>query len=209
MAFTRKMLKDFGIEAEAIDKIIEEHRGTVDSLKDELDNLRNEIESAKDIKKELDKLKEETQKKDSYKDKYEDLKKEYEKYKTDIDGEKVTAKKSEAYKKALKDAGISDKRIDSVMRLAKADGYIDKLEFDGENVKDLDKIKETIKNTYGDYIETSTTVGANTATPPSNSGSGSKMTRAEIYAKDDKGRYKLSTEERQKAIAENISEFTN
>lgn len=201
------MLKDLGIEGEVIDKIIEEHRGTVDSLKDELDNLRAEIDSAKDIKKELDKLKEESQKKDSYKEKYDDLKKEFDKFKADTEGEKVTARKSDAYKKALKEAGISEKRIESVMRLAKADGFIDKLEFDGENVKELDKIKDTIKNTYGDYIEHSTVVGADTANPPSNSGSGSKMTKAEIYAKDDKGRYKLSTEERQKAIADNIGEF--
>lgn len=207
MAFTRKMLKDLGIEGEVIDKIIEEHRGTVDSLKDELDNLRAEIDSAKDIKKELDKLKEESQKKDSYKEKYDDLKKEFDKFKADTEGEKVTARKSDAYKKALKEAGISEKRIESVMRLAKADGFIDKLEFDGENVKELDKIKDTIKNTYGDYIEHSTVVGADTANPPSNSGNGSKMTKAEIYAKDDKGRYKLSTEERQKAIADNIGEF--
>lgn len=201
------MLKDLGIEGEVIDKIIEEHRGTVDGLKDELDNLRAEIDSAKDIKKELDKLKEESQKKDSYKEKYDDLKKEFDKFKADTEGEKVTARKSDAYKKALKEAGISEKRIESVMRLAKADGFIDKLEFDGENVKELDKIKDTIKNTYGDYIEHSTVVGADTPNPPSNSGSGSKMTKAEIYAKDDKGRYKLSTEERQKAIADNIGEF--
>lgn len=209
MAFSRKFLKDLGIEGEAIDKIIEEHRGTVDGLKDELDNLRAEIEAGKEVKKELDKLKEEAQKDSAYKTKYEDLKKEYEKYKTDIDGEKISAKKSEAYKKALKEAGISDKRIDSVMRLAKADGMIDAVEFDGENVKDADKITEGIKKSYGDYIETTATVGASTANPPSNTAGGSKMTRAEIYAKDDKGRYKLSTEERQKAISENISEFTN
>lgn len=207
MSFTRKFLKDLGIEAESIDKIIEEHRGTVDGLKDELDNLKTEVESAKEIKKELDKLKEESQKKDSYKDKYEELRKEYDKYKADIDGEKASAKKSEAYKKALKEAGISEKRLESVLRLAKADGFIDQLEFDGENVKELDKVKETIKNTYGDYIETSTTVGANTANPPAKSNSGVKMTKAEIYAKDEKGRYKLTTEERQKAIAENIGEF--
>ena len=29
------------------------------------------------------------------------------------------------------------------------------------------------------------------------------MTRAEIYKKDDKGRYVMSTSERQKALAEN------
>lgn len=209
MAFTRKFLKDLGIEPESIDKIIEEHRGTVDSLKDDNDNLKAEIENLKQLEKELNTLKEETQKDTTYKTKYEDLKKDFEKFKTDIDSEKISAKKSEAYKKALKDAGISEKRIDSVMRLAKADGLIDAIEFDGDNVKDSDKIAENIKKSYGDYIETISTIGVSTANPPSNTASGSKMSRADIYAKDDKGRYKLSTEERYKAIAENIGEFTS
>lgn len=206
--FTRKFLKDLGIDAEIIDQIIDAHRGTVDSLKDENDNLKAELSSAKEIKKELDALKEETQKKDSYKDKYDTLKKEFDQFKADTDGEKTAAKKSDAYRKALKTAGIAENRIESVLRLAKADGLIDKVEFDGENVVDFDKITDNIKNTYGEYITTSTVVGANTPNPPANNGGG-KMTRAEIYAKDEHGRYKLSAEERHKAITENIGEFTN
>lgn len=206
--FTRKFLKDLGIDAEIIDQIIDAHRGTVDSLKDENDNLKAELSSAKEIKKELDALKEETQKKDSYKDKYDTLKKEFDQFKADTDGEKTAAKKSDAYRKALKTAGIAENRIESVLRLAKADGLIDKVEFDGENVVDFDKITDNIKNTYGEYITTSTVVGAKTPNPPANNGGG-KMTRAEIYAKDERGRYKLSAEERQKAITENIGEFTN
>lgn len=206
--FTRKFLKDLGIDAEIIDQIIDAHRGTVDSLKDENDSLKAELSSAKEIKKELDALKEETQKKDSYKDKYDTLKKEFDQFKADTDGEKTAAKKSDAYRKALKTAGIAENRIESVLRLAKADGLIDKVEFDGENVVDFDKITDNIKNTYGEYITTSTVVGAKTPNPPANNGGG-KMTRAEIYAKDERGRYKLSAEERQKAITENIGEFTN
>jgi hypothetical protein len=51
-------------------------------------------------------------------------------------------------------------------------------------------------------VTTTTTTGAKTSTPPANSGS-AKLTKEDIYKKDDKGRYIMSTSERQKALAEN------
>jgi hypothetical protein len=59
-----------------------------------------------------------------------------------------------------------------------------------------------VKTEWADFVETTSTQGADTATPPTNNG-GTKMTKADIYKKDDKGRYVLSTEERQKALVEN------
>ena len=165
--FTRKFLKDLGIDAEIIDQIINAHRGTVDSLKDEIDSLKSDADANSEIKKELDKLKAEVAKGDTYKTKYDDLKKEYDQYKTDVSNEKISAKKSDAYRKALKDAGISDKRIDSVLRLAKADGLIDGIEFDADDkVKDADKIAEAIKSNYSEYIESVKEVGAKVPNPP-------------------------------------------
>lgn len=166
MAFTRKFLKDLGVEPEIIDQIVTEHRGTVDSLKDELDGLKTELETTKGLKKELEELKGKTQEGDEYKTKYDDLKREYDQYKSDVAGEKVTAQKTDAYRKALKEAGISEKRIESVLRLAKADGLVDALELDGEGVKDADKVTEAIKSNYAEYIESVKEVGANVPNPP-------------------------------------------
>lgn len=163
---TRKFLKELGIESDNIDKIIEEHRGTVDILKDELDSAKAEIAKAKAVETELNALKDEMKSKDSYKEKYDSLKEEFANYKAGIDTEKKEAAKLDAYKAILKESGISEKRIESVLRLAKADGFIDELEFDGENVKDLAKIKETIKKTYGDYIEKKSQEGADVPNPP-------------------------------------------
>lgn len=205
---TRKFLKELGIESELIDKIIEEHRGTVDSLKDSLDNAKAEVDKYKDIEKELDSLKEEMKGKDSYKEKYDKVKKEFDSYKAGIDNEKKESAKIEAYKAVLKESGVSEKRIESVVRLAKADGYVEKIDFDGEKISNLKEVRDAIKEAYGDYIETKIQDGADVANPPSKDNGGGKMTRADIYAKDEKGRYKLTAEERQKAIAENIGEFT-
>ena len=166
MALTRKFLKDLGVESDAIDSIIDEHRKTVDSLKDDLDKLNTEMAAKKETEKELENLKKAAEENDSYKEKYEDTKKKFDEYKQTIAGEKELTKKTDAYRKALKEVGISDKRIDSVIRLAKADGILDGLEFDGDNIKNHDKVLESIKESYGEYIETKSTVGASVPDPP-------------------------------------------
>lgn len=168
MAFTRKFLKDLGIEAEAIDKIIDEHRGTVDGLKDEVDSLKTEIDSKKEAEKELSKLKEEIQASDAYKDKYDKLKKDFENYKSEIAGERTAAKKTDLFRAELKKAGVSEKRIESVLRLAKADGLIDKIEFDDSGIKDADLVSKSITEAYSDYIEVQQKSGADVPQPPAN-----------------------------------------
>lgn len=166
MGLTRKFLKDLGVESDAIDSIIDEHRKTVDSLRDDLDKLNTEMAAKKETEKELENLKKAAEENDSYKEKYEDTKKKFDEYKQTIAGEKELTKKTDAYRKALKEAGISDKRIDSVIRLAKADGILDGLEFDGDNIKNHDKVLESIKESYGEYIETISKVGAPVPDPP-------------------------------------------
>ena len=59
-----------------------------------------------------------------------------------------------------------------------------------------------MREEWAEYVTTTTTTGAKTSTPPANNG-GAKLTKAEIYARDEHGRYKLSTAERQKALSEN------
>lgn len=166
MSLSRKFLKDLGIESEAIDKIIEEHRGTVDNLKDEVDTLRSEAETIKALKKEIEELKASADGKSAAEEELSKVKAEFEKFKADSESEKVTAKKSDAYRKALKDAGISEKRIESVLKLAKVDGLVDALEFEGDEVKDAKKIAETIKSNYAEYIESVKQVGSDVSNPP-------------------------------------------
>ena len=99
----------------------------------------------------------------------------------------------------LKSAGVSEKRLNAIIKVSDIDGL--ELDKDGK-IKDADKHTETVKTEWADFVETTSTQGADTATPPANNG-GTKMTKADIYKKDDKGRYVLSTEERQKALVEN------
>ena len=196
MAMTRKFLKAMGIEEEKIEQIIEAHSDTVDALKEERDTYKADAEKLADVEKKLTKAEEKLAKNGEGetvpKEDYDKLKQEYDDYKADI-----TVKK--AYTALLKDAGVSEKRIPSILKLIDLETVT--LDKDGK-IKDAEKHTETIKTEWADFIETTSVQGANTATPPQNNGV-SKMTKADIYAKDENGRYKLSTEERQKALVEN------
>lgn len=198
MALTRKMLKAMGIEDEKIDEIVDAHAETVDALKKERNKYKEDADKLADVQKKYDDLKNEVDSKedDPYKEKYEKEHADFEKFKADVKAEHVKADKTQAYKELLKKAGVSDKRIDSVLKVT----AIDDIELDDEGkIKDSEKVVEHIKEEWSEFIVTETQRGAGTENPPTNSG-GSKLSKADIYKKDDHGRYVLSTAERQKAL---------
>ena len=197
MSLTRKMLKAMGIEEEKIDQIIEAHSETVDSLKADRDSYKEDAEKLKDVQKELDDLKAKGD--DGWKEKHDRLKDEFDKYKTDVQAKETKAAKEAAYRAILKDANLSEKGIEKAVKYAEWDKI--ELDADGKLKGANDHIK-AVRDEWAEYVTTTTTTGAKTSTPPANNG-GSKLTKAEIYARDEHGRYKLSTAERQKALAEN------
>ena len=137
---------------------------------------------------------------DGYKAKYEAEHKAFWDYKANVDAEKATAAKEKALSDVLLKIGISEKRVSSVARLAKGDGLLDKLELDDKGaIKDAAALEKSLKTDYGEYITKSITKGADTSTPPANN-VGKALTREDIYKTDDKGRYVLSTAERQAAL---------
>ena len=197
MSLTRKMLKAMGIEEEKIDQIIEAHSETVDSLKADRDSYKEDAEKLKDVQKELDDLKAKGD--DGWKEKHDRLKAEFDQYKNDVQAKETKAAKEDAYRAVLKDANLSEKGIEKAIKYADWDKI--ELGEDGKLKGANDHIK-AVREEWAEYVTTTTTTGAKTSTPPANNG-GAKLTKAEIYARDEHGRYKLSTAERQKALAEN------
>lgn len=195
MALTRKFLTALGIEAEKIEEIITAHTETVDALKEQRDAYKTDAEKLPAVQKELNDLKAETDGQDSWKLKYDAVKEEFDNYKTEQKQKETEAAKRTAYRQLLKDAGVSEKRIDSVLRVSKLDDL--KLDKEGK-ITDADKVTNTIKEEWADFISTEGTKGADTATPPNNSGS--KMSKEEILKIKD-------TSARQKAMAENHELF--
>lgn len=198
MALTRKMLKAMSIEDEKIDQIIEAHTETVNGLKEERDNLKADAEKLEAVQKELNKLKEDTAKddgKNSWKVKYDAMKEEFDEYKAEVEAKATKATKEEAFRALLKEVGVAEKRINSVVKVSDIDAI--ELDKDG-NIKDADKLKDSVKEEWNDFIQTEQTKGADTSNPPQNNGG--KKTREEILAIKD-------TAERQAAMAENHELF--
>lgn len=190
-----------GIEDEKIDEIINMHTETVEGLKADVAKYKADAETLPEVQRQLEKAQNDLEagKKDSWKVKYEAIKEEFEGYKSEQAKKETRAAKEKAYRELLKQAGVSDKRLDAVLRVSD----VDSVELDDKGaVKDVDKLTESIKSEWSDFIQTTTTQGAQTSAPPVNSG-GSAMTKADIYKKDDHGRYIMSAAERQKVLIEN------
>ena len=198
MALTRKSLKAMGLTDEQVDSIVEMHTETVDGLKEKLKAAEEKANKLDDVQKELNELKANTG--DDYKAKYEAEKKAFADYKADQMAKETKAAKEAAVKAYFESKNITGANLAIAMRGARDE--IAGIELDGTSIKDTTALDALVSGEYSGLVVTTTRQGAATATPPVNTG-GSKLTRADIYAKDEHGRYKLSASERQKALAEN------
>ena len=173
MAFTRRFLSALGIEAEKVDEIINAHIEVVDGLKEERDNFKKDADKLADVEKELNKAKEKLAKNGEgetvSKEDYDKLKKEYVDYKADITAKNTRTEKENAFRELLKSVGVSEKRFNAIIKVSDIDGL--ELDKDGK-IKDAEKHTETVKTEWADFIETTTTKGANTANPPAGNGGG-------------------------------------
>lgn len=203
MAFSVKQIKallsEKGMPVENLDAAAEEicsrHTADLDSIKEQRDSYKADAEKLADVQKELESLKH-----DPYEVKYSAIKEEFESYKKEQTAKETKAAKANAYRAMLKELGVSEKRLDAILRVTDLDGIA--LEKDGA-LKDLDKLKESAKAEWADFIPTTSEKGAETVTPPTNSGKG-KTSMQDIYKRDEHGRYLLTAEQRQKALAENL-----
>ena len=139
-----------GLTDEQVDSIIEMHTDTVDALKERRDAYKADADKLQFVSRELEKAKEQLESldKDAYKVKYDDLKEEFENYKTEQTAKETKSAKESAYRELLKSAGVSEKRIESVLRVSDIDG----IELVDGKIKDADKLTETIKEEWEEFI---------------------------------------------------------
>ena len=184
MALTRKFLSALGIEPEKIDEIINAHTETTDGLKEELARVKADADKLPDVQKELDAMKkaaEELDGKNPFEVKYTALKEEFEAYKADQTAKAEKAQKTTAFRDLLKSIGVSEKRIDAVLRVSDVDGV--KLDADGKIVES-EKLSETLKTEWADFITKEAVEGAKESTPPANNQGGAdydNMSDADYY----------------------------
>ena len=181
MALSRKFLSAMGIEAEKIDQIVEANAESLEGLKAERDQLKADVEKYKadaeklpDVQKELDELKS-ANVDNPYQQKYEDEHKAFEDYKADIEAKEKLAKQKDAYKDLLKNAGIADKYIESVLGVSD----FKSVELNEEDkIRDAEKLVETIKEKFSDFIVKEKEQGADVPNPPAGTGDGKRTSIA-------------------------------
>lgn len=194
MALTRKLLKGMGLSEEQIDSIIDAHTDSLEGLQSKVKSLETDAAQAKDLKKQLEDLKGGK----DWKAEHDKVKKELDDYRAEQQGKELSAKKRAAYKALLEKGNIDPKRIDTVLKADR--DKIEALELDDKGeAKDADKLSESIKADWSDFVTTTVKKGVNNAKPPKSEGGGA-MTKEEIMAIKD-------TAQRQAAIAENHELF--
>lgn len=194
MAFTRatirNLAKESGVELpkELEDALVSEHLTARNAYAEE--QVKAEIEKQPEQKA--------VNVKDS--EEYKTLKKSFDDYKEEIVNKQAKEAKEKAVRAFYESKGITGKNLEIAIRGSRAE--IDGIELDGGKIKDASTLDALVNGDFSGLVATTTKKGADTANPPANNG-GDKLTKADIYKKDDKGRYVMSTAERQKALAEN------
>ena len=180
----RKIFEDAEIEVpkDVLGQICNLHTTSNEDLTESVKTLKADLEKAErerdTYKAKAPKEGEETVSKEDY----DKLKKEYDDYKADITAKTTRTEKENAFRELLKSVGVSEKRLNAIIKVSDIDGL--ELEKDGK-IKNADKHTESIKTEWAEFIETTTTRGANTANPPANNGKGTGKTREEILAIKD------------------------
>lgn len=171
-------------------------------LKKQRDDAQAEASKVSEITKERDELKKEVE---TLKDKGGDAAKvqaDFDAYKAQVEGEKALTSKRNALEALLRDkVGI---HRESARRLILDAAKYDEYELDDKgNLSGADKLAKDLGTKYAEFVGKKGENGTDKTDPPS--GNGGKLSRDDIYRKDDKGRYVLSTAERQKALAESMA----
>lgn len=210
MALSRKYLATLGIEADKIDEIITAHSESIEAVKSDRDKYKAQVddlnekiskdaEALKTAQKELSDLKAQVDadaKNREGKD-YDALKAEFDTYKKEQEAKAVKSAKESALKELLSDMKMSDRGVKQVLKWMGVDGF--ELDENGK-IKDASTLRKSIKEDWGDYIQTEGAKGADTPTPPGGTGGGTGKTKKEIMQIKD-------AKERQQAIADNPELF--
>ena len=194
MALTVKMLKGLGLTDEQREAVLEEHARTVDEIKVERDRLKKDAEKLITVQKELDDLKAAGD--DGWEAKAKGWEKKYTDLVADNKRKETRADKEAAVKAYYEGKGITGDNL--TIAMMGSGEAIDKLELDGDKIKDAAALDALVGGAFAKLVSTMTTEGLETQTPPKNNGG--KLTREEIVKIAD-------PVERRAAIRDNMELF--
>lgn len=170
-SLTRKLLKSLGLSDEVIETIIEAHTDVTDALKQERDGYKTKAEAVTALEQECDSLKDQLAKAgDAAK-----VQADFDAYKAQVESDRLDDQKAAAVRKALKAAGVQRESFEKLL-LQGVD--LDKVELDGNSVKDADALIAPLKESYAECFAVTQTKGVPPVNPPA--GAPQKLTREQI-----------------------------
>lgn len=196
MSLTRKGMKAMGLTEEQVDSIAEAHGETVEGLNAKIKQLQETVDG-------LNAQLKTAEANNGYKEKYDTEHAAFEAYKKTVEGREKQAAKETAAKSYFEEKNITGTNLKIAMRAAAAE--IAALELDGDKIKDTAALDALTSGTLAGLAKQTAVIGANIAHPPQTTG-GTALSKSDIFARDERGRYKLSSGERQRAIAANLAQ---
>lgn len=163
MAITHKFLKALGISEDAAEEIISAHRETVDSIKAERDELLTKSNTVDTLTAERDKLKHDLEEAQAHSGDAGKVQAEFDAYKAQIETEKSNGSKRKLVREALEKAGANPAAIDLMLNAV----ALDKVELNGEALKDEGSVVNPIKETHAALFGVPTTKGTQQMNPMS------------------------------------------
>lgn len=195
MALTRKLLKGMSLSDEQMDTIIEAHTDTVDGLKAKITDLEEQVKDIPALQKKLEQAEEALSDAENggWKEKHDTVKKEFDDYKKAQSDKEAKQAKEKAVRAYYESKNIVGKSLEIAMRGSRDE--IDAVELEDGKIKDAAALDALIAGDFAGLVGTTTTRGADTQMPPTNTGGTTVRTREEILKIKD-------TSERQKAWAD-------
>lgn len=170
---TRNFLSGMGLTADQVSAIIEAHAETVEALKGQRDEYKTKAEQFDEVNSKMAGMSQELEELKAnggdWQTKYEKEHSDFEAYKNAQTEKETKVAKETAYRKLLIDNGVSEKRLDAILKVTNLEEI--ELTSKGE-LKSSEKLAESIKNEWADFITSTDTIGANTQVPPITNGNG-------------------------------------
>ena len=150
-----------GLEEKQVESIIEANAASIEGIKADRDKYKEQAQRVPDLQRQLEEAKAASDDSE-WEQKYQDEHQAFEDFKVQVATEKAEADKAQAYRGMLMAAGIDPKRIDAIMRVTD----LSQVEMEDGKLKDTEKLQESAKQEWADFVVKSNTQGSNPATPP-------------------------------------------
>lgn len=189
---TRKFLRALGVADDKIDEIVNAHQDTLEEIRAERDGLKESSGKLAQAQAEVTRLTEKLAQAEKHGGDVAKVQADFDAYKERVEAEKANAVKSAAVRKALKESGVQREEF---LELLMGKVELDKVEMEGDAVKDADALTSPLKASYAGCFASVTDQGTKSQNPPS--GGGTRMTKEQIAKIENR-------DERRAAIAANL-----